>query len=456
MTKRRQLYLVVVVLLFFLLVVIYSTNLYFINWLTADQRPSVANDLPDRQVKSSIQRSINNRSGSRDDSLMRLVYDSSTKFNRSGGIEAAVGIKVTKLKTVFKNKNPRYYPVKRGLLRSFGAKSFNISNVWKVAGSFPKENEVYPHKDERIGKVVKALQEAEIIRARNTPRGTQLKLLLDLAGRQTVLFKPRWYSRNTTIEGKVYAGKDRHNSEIVAFHLAAVLNLRWTPIVVGRRISLVEIHRLADEDLRQTMIKNGTQQCVYGKCYYCKESEAVCDDSDKGTIEGAVLLVIPGKFTKYRSPWQRTYQDGIAAEWEKTDSYCAKVKEKLPLVRLLDLIDVAIFDFLIQNGDRHHYETRDDRVLLMDNGKGFGNPYKDYFDILAPLYQCCIIRKTTWERLQIFSGGALTETLQELDEIDLLQPLLTKEHYLAIERRLLLLYTTVELCREKYGSKIFK
>ncbi|XP_058444790.1 glycosaminoglycan xylosylkinase homolog [Malaya genurostris] len=454
MTKRRQLYLVVVALLSFLLVLIYSSNLYFINWLAADQRPPFVNDLLDRHAKSPVQRLITNGSGSREN--QQHIPNASPSFSRSGSVQAAVANRVSKLKPVFKNKNPRYYPVKRGLLRSFGAKTFNISTVWKFASSFPKENEVYPLKDDRIGKIIKALQEAEIIRARNTPRGTQLKLLLDLAGKQTVLFKPSWYSRNTTIEGEVYSGKDRHNSEIVAFHLAAVLNLRWTPIVVGRRISLEDIHRTADEELRQTMIKNGTRQCVYGKCHYCKESEAVCDDTLTGTLEGAVLLVIPGKFAKYRSPWQRTYQDGVTAEWEKTDGYCTIVKDKLPLIRLLDLIDVAIFDFLIQNGDRHHYETRDDRVLLIDNGKGLGNPYKDHFDILAPLYQCCMIRKTTWERLQIFSGGALTETLKELNEIDLLYPLLTKEHYSAIERRLLLVYTTVELCREKYGNKIFK
>lgn len=107
-------------------------------------------------------------------------------------------------------------------------------------------------------------------------------------------------------------------------------------------------------------------------------------------LEGAMLLMVPGKFAKYRSPWQRTYRDGVQAEWEISDGYCSKVREKLPLDRLLDLIDVAIFDFLIQNGDRHHYETRDDRVLLVDNGKGFGNPFKDHFDILAPLYQCCM------------------------------------------------------------------
>ena len=44
--------------------------------------------------------------------------------------------------------------------------------------------------------------------------------------------------------------------------------------------------------------------------------------------------------------------------------------------RLLDLIDAAIFDFLIDNGDRHHYEVFENvtnsMVLLLDNGKGWG------------------------------------------------------------------------------------
>lgn len=70
-------------------------------------------------------------------------------------------------------------------------------------------------------------------------------------------------------------------------------------------------------------------------------------------------------------------------------SISRQVKDKLSAVRLLDLIDASIFDFIIQNGDRHHYETRNDRLVLIDNGKGFGNPNVDFIDILAPLYQCC-------------------------------------------------------------------
>ena len=41
--------------------------------------------------------------------------------------------------------------------------------------------------------------------------------------------------------------------------------------------------------------------------------------------------------------------------------------------RLMDLIDSTVLDYLIGNGDRHHYETLGNTdtsmILLLDNGK---------------------------------------------------------------------------------------
>ena len=41
--------------------------------------------------------------------------------------------------------------------------------------------------------------------------------------------------------------------------------------------------------------------------------------------------------------------------------------------RLLDLMDAAVFDFLQQNGDRHHYTVvagkSESSIVLLDNGK---------------------------------------------------------------------------------------
>lgn len=97
------------------------------------------------------------------------------------------------------------------------------------------------------------MQDVPLVAATNSRRGTQLKLNFLVEGNQTVYFKPAWYLRERVIEGPVYSGKDRHNSEIVAFYLGALLNLRWTPVAVGRVVNLKEIWNIADKDLQDTM-----------------------------------------------------------------------------------------------------------------------------------------------------------------------------------------------------------
>lgn len=103
-------------------------------------------------------------------------------------------------------------------------------------------------------KVLKALQQVPLQAAANSHKGTQLKLNVLVEGNQTVYFKPAWYVRSRIIDGPVYSGKDRHNSEIAAFYLGALLNLRWTPIVVGRAINLKEVWKIGDKELQETMI----------------------------------------------------------------------------------------------------------------------------------------------------------------------------------------------------------
>jgi hypothetical protein len=63
--------------------------------------------------------------------------------------------------------------------------------------------------------------------------------------------------------------------------------------------------------------------------------------------------------------------------WETDKNYCTNTVLKNPLYsegpRLLDIIDTAVFDYLIGNADRHHYETLgvlDTSVMMiLDNAK---------------------------------------------------------------------------------------
>lgn len=85
-----------------------------------------------------------------------------------------------------------------------------------------------------LGTILESLRTSKVIKADNARMGTQLKILLTLEQGVKALFKPQWYSRKTVIEGPVYFGKDRHNAEVVAFHLSSLLALRRVPLTVIR------------------------------------------------------------------------------------------------------------------------------------------------------------------------------------------------------------------------------
>lgn len=97
--------------------------------------------------------------------------------------------------------------------------------------------------------------------------------------------------------------------------------------------------------------------------------------------------------------------------------YCALVKDIPPYDsgrRLLDLMDMAVFDFLTGNMDRHHYETfrifgNDTFPVHLDHGRGFGQAFHDEMSILAPILQCCMIRHSTLSTLIRFVFPTLLE-----------------------------------------------
>lgn len=143
-----------------------------------------------------------------------------------------------------------------------------------------------------------------------------------LQGNQNVIFKPKWYPIDKIIEGPVYAGKDRYFSEILAFYLSGVLGKPLTPLTVERKVSLRnEISPVATTRLLNTIFERGSAICVYGKCFYCKREDPVCEDGN-GIITGALIFNVDADFKVNRSPWQRTYKKGKKAAWEINDDYC--------------------------------------------------------------------------------------------------------------------------------------
>lgn len=254
---------------------------------------------------------------------------------------------------------------------------------------------------------------------------------------------------------------ERHNSEIAAYHLDRLLGFRRAPPVVGRILNMTsEIYALSEYELIKTFfISPANNLCFHGRCgYYCDTGHAVCGHPDM--LEGSFAAFLPPKTLAarkaWRHPWRRSYHKRRKASWELNNDYCKNVIKSPPYDegrRMADLMDMAVLDFLIGNMDRHHYETfkifgNNTFTLHLDHGRGFGKPYHDEMSILAPIYQCCIIRQSTLKRLlELYLGPErLSDLLRTSLKNDPVDPVLTEPHLLALDRRLRIILDIIREC----------
>uniref|UniRef100_A0A4W4E8D6 FAM20 C-terminal domain-containing protein n=1 Tax=Electrophorus electricus TaxID=8005 RepID=A0A4W4E8D6_ELEEL len=115
--------------------------------------------------------------------------------------------------------------------------------------------------------------------------------------------------------------------------------------------------------------------------------------------------------------------------------------------------------FLARNMDRHHYEIftkfGDEGFLLhLDNARGFGRHSHDEMSILAPLIQCCIIKRSTLLRLRLLARPEyrLSDVMRDSLGRDPLKPILTEPHLQALDRRLEHVLRTVVRCVKRLGE----
>ena len=78
----------------------------------------------------------------------------------------------------------------------------------------------------------------------------------------------------------------------------------------------------------------------------------------------------------------------------------------------------------------------------------FGFSDTDFKGILAPIQQCCRIRKSTLLKLiKLYSGpDKLSVLLEESLQVDPVSPILTSGHLQALDRRLVQVLKTVARC----------
>ncbi|KAM6957852.1 extracellular serine/threonine protein kinase FAM20C-like [Aplochiton taeniatus] len=335
--------------------------------------------------------------------------------------------------------------------------------------------ELYDRKDPNIGQLTQYLATQHIINAVQKSGGTQLKLLLSFPNYGQALLKPMKQVRDAETDLNLFYFSDfeRHNAEIAAFHLDRVLGFGRIPPVVGRLINVTtEIREVTtDHKLTKTFFTSPVGNvCFYGQCeYYCSTEHPVCGRPH--TLEVSLATMLPdlslAPRRSWRSPWRRSYSRTKLAPWEKNPGYCETVKQTPPYnlgTRLVDLIDMVILDFLMGNMDRHHYETfekfgNDTFLLHLDNGRAFGRYSRDEPSILAPLTQCCRIRRSTLLRLRLLSlpGFRLSDVMRESlsrDPLEGVAPLLSQPHLSALDRRLAAVLLMVATCQDHHDNVI--
>ncbi|XP_061556094.1 extracellular serine/threonine protein kinase FAM20C [Phycodurus eques] len=329
--------------------------------------------------------------------------------------------------------------------------------------------ELYAGRDPALDGLLRDLLTQKITSVAMKSGGTQLKLIVTFQNYGQALFKPMKQTREqqTPPDFFYFSDFERHNAEIAAFHLDRVLDFRRVPPVAGRLVNMTREIRDVTRDKklwRTFFISPANNVCFYGECsYYCSTEHALCGKPDQ--IEGSLAAFLPdlnlAKRKTWRNPWRRSYHKRKKAEWEVDPDYCDEVKRTPPYdrgTRLLDVMDMTVFDFLMGNMDRHHYETfekfgNDTFIIHLDNGRGFGKHSHDEMSILVPLTQCCRVKKSTFLRLQLLAKEdyRLSALMEESLLADRLSPVLIRPHLRALDRRLGLVLRVLADCVDKEG-----
>ncbi|XP_014213674.1 extracellular serine/threonine protein CG31145 isoform X2 [Copidosoma floridanum] len=363
--------------------------------------------------------------------------------------------------TVYNNFRRKFMPRAQGSREAYAATDQPQEESTSAAGHKTSQLATEaPHDDfadlvasvKKIGAVVRTSEEDE----RDNPSIADLKDFKMGFPRDTQTLPNHFY----------FTDFERHHAEIAAFHLDRLLGFRRGMPVTGRKLNITaEIYQVTDGDILKTFfVSPAGNLCFHGKCtYYCDTSHAICGDPD--TLEGSFAAFLPDKKLIprkiWRHPWRRSYHKRNKAAWETDSDYCASVKKHPPYDegrRLLDLIDMSVFDFLTGNMDRHHYETfkifgNDTFTLHLDNGRGFGKPYQDEISCLSPLLQCCMIRQSTLATLLRYHNGPvrLSNAMRESLAKDPVAPVLWEPHLEALDRRIPIILEAVRKCIERHS-----
>ncbi|CAF0758817.1 unnamed protein product [Didymodactylos carnosus] len=307
----------------------------------------------------------------------------------------------------------------------------------------------------------------DVIQANELAQGTQIKLVLQLSDGIEGLLKPYRVPRNyqTLPDHYYFSDIERHHAEIASFHLDRIIGFNRVPPLIGRILNITgDLREHATPELAKTFfISPANNTCFRGHCsYYCDTAHAVCG-RPRDYLEGSIQILLPRppviEWQKITHPYRRSYSAVRKAKWESNVNYCYDkvfTDDRYHNRLILDMIDLAVFDFLIGNLDRHHMMKissfgLNSALIHLDNGRSFGRYDHDELTILTPIRQCCLFRYSTFQRLKTVYKERLSLLLYQSLKTERLKTILINEHLVAVDRRLDILFHVLNDCIKQHS-----
>ncbi|KAJ8030974.1 Glycosaminoglycan xylosylkinase [Holothuria leucospilota] len=329
-------------------------------------------------------------------------------------------------------------------------------------------DEMYPRSARYIPELLHDLSTERIVNVSIFKGGTQIKFLLKFADGNQAIAKPKRHPRDFywgyNKSHPFWYDDERHTAEIASFHLDRILDYRRVPPCVGRKVNFsTEILQNSDDSaIYSTLRKQNGNTCFIGNCvkWCCNEDHPVCDENG-GVMELSVCQMIPWPIHDIENYWSQGIRESKV--W-KNKNVCTDFLNDTKILKgrfFLDVIENSLFDHLIVNYDRHHIaklgfiDKHRSFAAIIDNGKGFGNPFKDDITFLAPVYQCCRFRNSTYQHILSLTkeGHKLGDLMKSSLANDPLAPLLTDEFFPAFDRRLAQFIEVMDKCIERLGPE---
>ena len=368
------------------------------------------------------------------------------------------------LQSFVKDVNPHLQNIRNRNLPVHQRKPY--AEFWKEVENYAENDTLYPE-TANVDKVQQALRSAKIIHADIFLRATSLKWILTLEGGQQVIFKPQTVPRSRRFRHCFSFDCEHPEYEIAAFTINRLLGLRNMPFTTGRHISWwEEIVPVATSALIQ-----GYRNASYDSRTVC--SEIWCSQEIKrhrfcfqdGIVSGAMIYFIRSDFNVFTDNKSEFYKykigllrgephHDLARELDRPpgyDTYC-KIFPNHSIYRqdryFAAVTDISVMDYLMSHSDsRHTYINTSNgevRHVMNDFGRAFCT-YPEQLRILAPVIQCCKVRKKVYENLMKYRGS-LVQTFEVLSRDDLLYPLLEPDLREILEKRHIQLLLLVDFC----------